>query len=49
MLDEGGFGHVNRQLADVGNVIADAFKMFGNEEQTRVTSSGGRLGDHHFD
>ena len=41
VLDECGFGHVNRQLANVGHVVADAFQMFSNEKQARVT--GGRL------
>ncbi len=49
VLDECGFGHINRQLADVGHVIANAFQMFGNEKQARVAGSSGWLSDHHFD
>src|SRR6266550_2464175 len=49
MLDECGFGHVNRQLANVGHVVADAFQMFGNEKQARVTSGRGWFSHHHFD
>src|SRR6266851_754223 len=49
VLDECGFGHINRQLADVGHVVADAFQMFGNEKQARVAGSSAWLSDHHFD
>src|SRR6266550_217659 len=49
MLDECGFGHVNRQLADVGHVVADAFQMFAYEKQARVTGGSGWFSDHHLD
>src|SRR5215475_10877146 len=33
MFDHQSFGHVNDQLADVGDVIADALQMFGDKQQ----------------
>ena len=32
VFDDGGLGHVDRELADVRDVVGDALQMFGDEE-----------------
>ena len=49
MFDEGRFGHVDGQLADVGHIITNPLEMFGNEQQPRIARGGGGFSDHHFD
>ena len=48
VLDECSFRHVDSQLADIGDVIANSFQMFGNEEQPRIARSSGRFRHHHL-
>ena len=40
MFDDGGLGHVDGQLADVRDVIGDAFQVLSHEEQARGVAAG---------
>src|SRR5215212_11491949 len=48
MFDKGRFSHVDRQLTNIGHVVADAFEMFCDKQQPRIACGGGRLGNHQF-
>src|SRR5436853_2591248 len=41
-----GFGHIDRQFADVRDVISDALDVFGDKEQARATGRRRRVADH---
>src|SRR5215468_6519921 len=46
MFDHQSFGHVNDQLTDVGDVIADALQMFGDKQQPGGAPRGRRVARH---
>src|SRR5215213_439303 len=48
MFDKCGLRHVDRQLTNVGHVVADALEMFGDKQQPRIACGGGRLGHHQL-
>src|SRR2546421_12113125 len=49
VFDELGLRHVDRQLADVCDVVGDALQVFGDEEQARGARRGRRVCDHQLD
>src|SRR5690348_11371567 len=49
VFDKRRFGHVDRQLTNVGDVIADAFEVLRDEQQPRIARGGRRLGHHQLD
>src|SRR5215468_2870446 len=46
MFDHQSFSHVNDQLADVSDIIADALQMFGDQQQPGGAPSRGRVARH---
>ena len=48
VLNKRRLGHVNRQLANVRNIIADPFQMLSHKKQPRIARRGGGFGHHHF-
>src|SRR5215475_10169523 len=46
MFDHQSFGHINDQLADVGDVIADAFEVFGDHQQPGGAPGRRRVARH---
>src|SRR5688572_1381545 len=41
-------GHVDRQLADIRNVVTDAFDVLRDQQEPRIASSSGRFADHQL-
>src|ERR1051326_8784092 len=46
VFDKRRFGHVDRQLTNVGDVICEAFEVLRDEQQPRIARGGRRLGHH---
>src|SRR5262245_56096969 len=46
MFDHQSFGHVNNQLADVGDVISDALEVFGDQQQPGGAPGRRRVARH---
>src|SRR5215510_15462244 len=46
MFDHQSFGHINNQLTDVGDVIPDAFKVFGDHQQPGGAPGRRRVARH---
>jgi len=36
VLNDRGFGHIDGQLADIGNIVANTLEVFGHKQQTRI-------------
>jgi hypothetical protein len=49
VFDKSGFGQIDVKLANIFDVIADAFEMFGDEKQMRRAGRGRRIVNHHTD
>src|SRR5688572_15203617 len=49
VFDDGSLRHVDGQLADVRDVIADSFQVLGYEQQARVARGGVWRSNHHPD
>src|SRR5215217_7882491 len=48
MFDKCRFSHVDGQFTNISHVVANAFEMFGDKQQPRVTRGRARLGHHQL-